>query len=258
MRMRWLLAVGGLCLGVACAAPVRANVILNGDFESPTNANSATNTFPNWTEFAGGAGNAGDTAVVAAVGITGTSARLVTDKGNLVQAPAVGLSSYQLDLDFAMPDPVTAGNRGFSMFIQGSTGQGQINMRVVNGTLAGKGTLQAFRSSDSTWQTLVANAVNFSASDLSSLTTNHLTITGSYGPVSYTAVVNGSPSAASNFTQGTTPTSFSQLTFSSDFSSVDWVVDNVVLTGTAVPEPGVAGLIAAAALMGLGRRRGKF
>jgi hypothetical protein len=248
-----------VCAALAAApAFASANVLLNSNFELPTNADSANNTFPNWNEGDGSiVGTAGATAVVAATGITGTSARLVTDKGNFVQSVTPALSAFTFDVDFAMPDPGAPGNRGLNIFLTNSPGQGQINLRVVQGN-AGKGTVQVFSTAAANWQTVLSNVVDYSAADLSTLAANHLTVTADYtgGTPAYTVNVNGTASNSLSFTQNfPTPTNLGTLTFSSDFSQVDYVIDNVSLTGTPVPEPATAGLLALATTGLLARRR---
>lgn len=246
--------------------PVTAGAafLTNGDFETePLGDDSATTTFPNWTEAAGG------NAVNTPVPITGAhSAKLVAGGGSMSQStsdPGNGLTTFTFDLDFAASDPGGPTNRSFHLNVRHAPTAGglfhQINVRVVDIDSDGDGDVQVFNSPTGTntgsWITALPSAVVFSASD-TDLGVNHLTIVGDYSDAtpSYDLTVNAALSAGRTEFHGTPilGEAVEQVSFETGSSAGGsfYVVDNITL----VPEPAaVVGLVSLATLPLLRRPR---
>lgn len=238
------------------ASSASAAPLSNGNFEAATNADTATNTFPGWTESA--TANAGNTAVKATTALSGlTSAQLTGTSGqigtlNQTVDPITG--SFNLTYTFAGVDPGGAGTgfRSHQLLLTG-TNFGQINLIVIRGSTTSIGSVQVFSTTANAFQSLtnLVDKVNFSPS-LAAPVSNTVNITGTVGGA-YTVTVNGtSAAAASTFYQGTNPTDFNNVQFTTvNSTTANYVVDNVTLT----PEPAAAGLLGVGAAAGLLRRR---
>lgn len=169
-------AASVLLLAGAGATSVRAEYLTNGTFEiEPLDLDSSANTFPGWTEAAGTA------AVDAPAAISGNhSAKLISVSAGTLQQTLVdtnnALSQWIFETDFACNNP--GGNRSFNpRFAHTEAGFNQINLRVVDSDGNGVGDVQCYNNSS--WVTVLANAVTFSDSD-TSLNVNHLKIVGHY------------------------------------------------------------------------------
>jgi len=254
-RSTWLAAAAVLA-PAAWASFASAAPLTNGNFEAATNADSATNTFPGWTETA--AANAGNTAIRATTPLNGTTSALLTGTSNqigtLSQAVDPITGSFFLSYNFAGVDPGGAGTgfRSHQLLLTGANG-GQINLIVIRGSTTSTGSVQVFSTTANAFQALtnLNDKVNFSSS-LASPVSNTLTITGTVGG-NYTVSVNGTSAAPVSFYQGTSnPADFTNVNFTTvNAATVNYVVDNVALT----PEPGTVGLLAAATGVCLLRRR---
>lgn len=245
-------------ISAAVGANVHGQNLVNGDFETP----GSTSIFDSWSN------NAGVT--VAAQSISGSaSARIAVSSANTGNAlnqnltdPGNSLSQYSISFDFAVSDPGSSTSRAMQLNLRtvpGSEG-GNINMRVVTGSTPGMGTIQVFQG---TWNTVLANAVNFSTAETGSgFLANSLTLDGNYSEAtpSYVITANGNSSGTLSYFQNSAPaqgTTLKQVSFQSgNIAAGAWsVVDNV--TVVAVPEPGTLGLFALGGLglLGLARFR---
>jgi len=236
MKMRRLIQAGTLaCLWLV--TPVRAGHLVNEGFEQSGGTDDSTTTFVGWNESGGGTH-----VVKAPAPLSGTASAQIlnnTASGFMAQAVPYQVSQWSLDLDFAMPDPNGAGNRAFSLIIP-NVAAGQINLRVVTGTVAGKGSVQAFST---VWNTILPNAVNLSA-DLSNPVTNHMRVDADWSSTNesartYTVNVGGTATAPLSHYQNATPSRIRQLEFHGEFSQAPYVMDNV----SFIPEPGGLALL---------------
>lgn len=248
-------ALGGAAVLLLPAAFAAAAPLTNGNFEAATNADSATNTFPSWTE------STGNAAIKATTALAGSTSALLTGTngtvGTMSQAVDPLTSSFDLSFSFAAVDPggasASTSNRSLQLLLTGSNGA-QINLIITRGSSTSFGSVQIFGPSAFNAIASQADKVNFSTS-LASPVVNTLRLTGTVGG-NYTVTTNGTASGPVNFYQAgtaSTPTDFTTVNFTTvNAATVNYVVDNVVLT----PEPAAAGLLAAAAAAGgLARRR---
>lgn len=237
---------------ITCAvlAPcASAGHLQNEGFELSGGDSDSTTTFTGWNESGGGA-----YVRVAPTPLSGAaSAHIVnnTAGGLLAQPVPYRVNKWSLDLDFTMPDPGGAGNRGLSLIIPDVTA-GQINLRVVTGSQAGKGTVQVYSDQ---WNTIMTNAVNLSPS-LDSPVVNHLRIDADWSSPTtsqrtFVVTVGSTATSPLSFYQGGTPSLIRQVEFHGEFSLGPYVVDNV----SFIPEPAGIALLGLASTALLARRR---
>jgi len=224
-------------LALSLAATSHAATIINGDFE--------TGTFTGWSTGATGA-------TITSPGLSGTySATLpgISGGGNLAQT--LGGNATYLALSFSMPDPGGPGDRGFNIFVGQSSSSSQLNIRVVDLNDDGVGDVQIFDSApNNSWQTIAAlvGSVSFTGTNSFVLRFNGF---GSPG-LNYDLTINGITAYGLSFRQNGSPTQFNLITFSNQFGTSPFTVDNIV-----VPEPSRALLllVSLSALTSLHRRR---
>lgn len=251
MDSRYSLAVASAVLATVSAA--QAAYLANGDFETLGSGSPATQTFDKWLEN-------GDVASVAAVGITGQSARLQKQGGtnSLYQTPtdSAQLSKFIYTFDFASSDPGDEATfpRTLNINLRPGTASptvGQINLRVVDLDSDNDGDIQAYNGT--AWVNVLKDAVLFSSSD-TSLASNHLEIVGDLALKTYSLNVNGSEASGLAAFHGAVPANatLQQVTFETGnlAAGAFYVVDNVTL----VPEPAALGVMALGVGL-LGRRR---
>jgi len=159
---------------LAFTASAGAAFIVNGDFETL----DGTHDFAGWTEGAG----VFDFASPSKTPIEGDhSVKLISSSGSTGFSQTFSTSeppsNWTVSFDVATTNPGTNGTaRSLELSIWHGTGR--FTLRVVD-TGNGIGDIQAFRSSDSSWQTVLSDAVTFSADD-TSLKVNHFVLSGDY------------------------------------------------------------------------------
>ena len=249
-RTRVLLAAAACLLG-ALAPSAHAALLTNGDFEVHPNTDASTTTFTGWTE------SVGTAAVVAATPLAGTSStRFVAGTGGVQQDLLGGTNTFTFSAVLAAIAPANnASDRTLNLFLQETTGGGQVNFRVIRSADAGtQGDVQVYNGT--AFVTILSDVVNFST-DLATPVTNTLSISGTFndGPTSsYVVTVNGNSSTSRNEFQGGAgqPSNFARfLVATTNGTNTDFVLDSVV----AVPEPASAAALALAAVPLVLRRR---
>jgi hypothetical protein len=236
-------------------ATANAQFLSNGNFEV------VGAPFQSWTTNAG--------ISLAAQSISGgSSARIALNSGNTGNAlsqtlndPGNQLSQYSLSLDFAASNPGGTTARAMQLNLRTTPGvdSGNVNLRVVNGTVAGFGNVEVFQGA---WTVALANVVNFSTSETGvGFNLNSMAITGDYtGTPFYNITVNGNTSANLSLFQVAAPASGSslqQISFQSgNLDAGAWsVVDNITMA--SVPEPTTLSLLGLGFLGFVARRRRK-
>lgn len=237
-------------------ATANAQFLSNGNFEV------SGEPFQSWSTNAG--------ISLAAQPISGgSSARIAPNSGNTGNAlsqtlndPGNQLSQYSLSLDFAASNPGGTTARSMQLNLRTTPGldSGNINLRVVNGTVEGFGNIEVFQGS---WSVALANVVNFSTSETGAgFNLNSLTITGDYTATPfYNITVNGNTSGNLSLFQVVAPASGSslqQISFQSgNLAAGAWsVVDNISMAA-AVPEPTALSLLSLGFIGFVARRRRK-
>ena len=251
------------------------NYLVNGDFEDVAGWG-----VPGSAEFPAGWGQtarknaASQMTGTGAIGGSGTSAYLEafysTDNNTrreLFQYTTMAtLPEWQFDVDFVCEDPdATATDRAFNVSLHHDGGI--LSLRVVDSDSNGIGDMEYYDAAGSGWTpiTELANSVIFDDDVYIDPATHKLTVVGDYTTdepafdvmltnsdgMEFTATglsgfITGAPSAGAGVTAVQFPT----------FTSLGgYVVDNVSLTDLVVPEPGVAMLLACAAVLVVLRRK---
>ena len=207
-----------------------ASLLTNGDF--------STNDTTDWITT--GAAGVVDASSGAAVFAGGGS-----PDGNLHQDFTPTTSSITLSFEFVNPDPAGA-DRATNLFF-GGTG-GQINLRVRPG-----GDIQIFQSGGPSWQNILPDGT--ATNDGSTVNTLSLTVNDVGGSWDYDLTVNGNSATGLGFFQNAAPTDISRITFSNDFGSTGFTIDNVAVNTNPIPEPSGFLLCALAGLTFGARRR---
>ena len=246
--MRINLSVAAAVLGLAFAATHASaqNLLTNSDFET-FGADSSTTTFPGWNE------GSGTTAIVQSMSnSSGTalsglaSARIVAANSTMTQGAPFNISTpFSLDMKLAGTAVTGSNSRSTSFFLQsGSNTAYQVNLRVVNGSTTGKGTLEVYNGT--AFVPLLADAFNFST-DLNTPVTNTLNVSGTFTPSasSYAVTLNGTQSSPISLFQNGRMTDLRNVIFSSINGAQTFVVDDVTLT----PEPSSLALLGGLAFL---------
>lgn len=242
----------------AIGTSAQAQFLSNGDLETA----GGTSLFDSWSN------NAGVTLASQPIG-GDSSARISLNTANTGNAlnqnltdPGNSLSQYSISFDFATSNPGSSTARAMQLNLRTVPGVegGNINMRIVAGSVAGMGTIDVFGGG---WQTVLPNVVNFSTSETGSgFLINSLTLDADYSAAtpSYIITANGNSSGTLSFFQNSAPAqgdTLKQVSFQSgNIAAGAWsVVDNIAVV--AVPEPGVLSLFALGGfgLLGLVRWR---
>ncbi len=241
-----------------------AAVLVNGDFEISGAGNP---TFTGWSEVSNDTAvdSKGSSAIIGGATISGTTSvemvALAANGGAIRQTVPTAMSQFSVSLDFAALSPDSAADattRYFSMQLKHGaiTSVTQINLRVAK-----SGQLQAYDGA--AWQAIGSLVAAFSTDTGTAgawggetVITNSLTIIADYsGAPTYSVNLNGTTVSGLSYFQGGAPTTgtntLNSISFYGGAAAKNFLVDNVVV----IPEPATGGLIAAAGLGLLIRRR---
>lgn len=244
----------GLAVGLSSFVASAGAAIINGDFEQPANANDAANTFPGWTEQAGGPSTNGLVASIhPGLGPNGgtQAAQLSKQPGGVFFQNVTLDSKWSLEFDFA----VFGTGRSLQLFLPETGTSNRINLVVTNTNV------DVYDQANAKFQTAVSNGVDVSADN--DIKVNHIKIVGDYSVAEpyYKVIVTDSEgvtreSAELRFWQGGAASQGATI------NSIRFDTNNLgtnsypVLDNVSIPEPTTAALSAGLA-SGMLLRRGR-
>ncbi len=264
------LAVPAVAVALGFAGTAHANLVTNGDFEDTTGWGENPGEQghpPGWEDgLAASAVNpAGQQEGANAIGGSGTSAYLSsTVGGTLRNAFTESSSDFNFSVDFASEDPGTL--RSFTGSLQNAAGGSFITFRIVDMNGGPQGDIQFFSGG---WQSVAGlnDSVIFDADVQTTPLVHSFLIDGNFDEASPNYDVTIINSAGATFTangltlfNSATPTAddgIEVLNFHGPASIIggDYVIDNVSLENTVIPEPASVLLLAGGACLFFRRRR---
>ncbi len=246
-----------VALAAATDAPLRADMIVNGGFESVVGG-----TFDSWTYVPATSGGLVALSTSAPTAVDGTSARLLfgsTNGGTLMQTVSdTGVSDFVLDVDFAVLSTSSTGIRTFSLVTYQNPGGPHSGADNID-------SLRVWTTAANRYEILIYDRGNWVNTGLLVTPTpdiggdrrfddgelpvvNHLTVTGTgYGSPNQTITItliggetSGTFSRDLCYVSVNAPVK--DIGFYSVASSADFLIDNVAFA--ALPEPATCGGLA--------------
>lgn len=244
-----------VCSAVFAASPATADLITNGDFET-AGAGGARTTFAGWTESTTSVNSAGDQTLSV---ISGSHSAEIfrgdTGTASITQVPSTLLSDVNVDLDFAILSTVGANRSALFDFSFTSGGlMPFIHMKLQSGklsmyTTAGWSADLALPAAATTVDTGAQKVWNGETPVVNHLRVALRTGVGDGAP-HYDVTLNGSTVTSLVAFVGSTVAAgatFSNIMMSGT-SDTSWLVDNITVASSTVPEPSTVVVLASGLL----------